>query len=278
VRLDWNPVEPVQVDLEGARLTLSFGMTAPMTHSPDRGVKTTLGVNVKPEKQGSIDELERDYLRPWLVFSTVAASAWDSPTFHQVGRDEDKFPVRILHEGRTAVAREWEPRRNLYLFSAEDCDNIPALLGRWFELYQQAGLPIAVYAETLRDGHSYYPGRLIQLVTALEGYGNAIGIEGRTLLDKFRALRNRSEIDPSVTCCSDENLNFLWRARNYFTHLGVRGGYSPEELERGLLQSCRWAGVLMQSCLLRELGFSISEAESLIEEHYGRWPLPSKCS
>lgn len=200
--------EPVEVDLEDATLTLSFGMTAPMTHSPDRRVKTELGVNVKPEKRGSINELERDYLRPWLVFSTVAASAWDSPTFHQVGRDEDKLPVRILHEGRTAVAREWQPGRNLYLFSAEDCDDIPALLARWFEFYQRAGLPIAVYAETLRDDNSYSPGRLIQLVTALEGYGDAIGLEGRTLLDKFKALRDQSEIDPDVTCCSDENLNF----------------------------------------------------------------------
>lgn len=274
VRIDWNPVEPVEVNLKGAKLMLSFGMSAPMTHSPDRNVKTELGVRVEPEKRGSIDQLEREYLRPWLVFSTVAASAWDSPALHQVERNEDKFPVRILHEGRTAVAREWQPGRNLYLFSAEACEDIPALLGRWFKLYQRAGLPIAVYAETLRGGNSYDPGRLIQLVTALEGYSDAMGLEARTLLDKFKALRDQSELDPSITCCGDENLNFLWRARNYFTHLGARGGYSPEELEHGLLQSCRWAGVLMQSCLLRELGFSASDAESLIEKHYQRWPLP----
>jgi hypothetical protein len=81
-------------------------------------------------------------------------------------------------------------------------------------------------------------------------------------------------VDPALTGCDDKNLNLLWRARNYFAHLGAQGGYSAEDLERGLLPGCRWAGVLMQALVLRELGFSAAEAGSLIEKHHRRWPLP----
>jgi hypothetical protein len=275
VRIDWSPVKPVEVALkDGVEIKLSFGVQALSAVSPRRSIDTNLMIRVNVGRAASIDELERRHLRPWLVFSTVVADCWDSPTFHQVSGAEFELPVRVLHEGRTAVARDWQPGRNLYLFSAEDCEDIVAVMTRWLELYERAGLPIAVYAETLRDGNSYSPGRLIQLVTALEGYCDAIGLQGRTLLDKFKALRDESEVDPEATGCSDKNLNFLWRARNYFTHLGARGGYSPRELESGLLESCRWAGVIMQSCLLRELGFSAVEAESLIGKHYQRWPLP----
>lgn len=275
VQIDWSPVEPVEVELkDGVKIKLGFGMQALNAVSPRRSIDTNLMIRVSAGRPASIDELERRHLRPWLVFSTVVADCWDSPTFHQVSGAKFELPVRVLHEGRTAVARDWQPGGNLYLFSAEDCEDIVAVMTRWLELYERAGLPIAVYAETLRDGNSYSPGRLIQLVTALEGYCGAVGLKGRTLLDKFKALRDKSEVDPEVTGCSDKNLNFLWRARNYFTHLGARGGYSPRELESGLLQSCRWAGVIMQSCLLRELGFSAVEAELLIEKHYQRWPLP----
>jgi ApeA-like protein len=275
VRIDWSPVEPVEVALEDeAEIRFGFGMQAPSVVSPRRSIDTDLTIGVSVGRPASIDELERRHLRPWLVFSAVVADCWDSPTFQQVSGDEFELPVRVLHEGRTAVARDWEPGGDLYLFSAEDCEDVVAVMTRWLALYERAGLPIAVYAEMLHDGNSYSPGRLIQLVTALEGYCDATGLQGRTLLDKFKALRDKSEVGPPASGCSDGNLDFLWRARNYFTHLGARGGYSPSELEAGLLQSCRWAGVLMQSCLLRELGFSAAEAESLIGKHYRRWPLP----
>jgi hypothetical protein len=165
--IEWSPVEPVELCVEGdAKLTFAFTMQAPVTRSPRRTVETGLNVRVSVADQASIDQLERDHLRPWLVFSTFVADRWDSPTFHQVARADKRLPVRVLHEGRTAVAREWEPGRNLYLFSAEDCGDIPGLrraedcgdipglLTRWLELYRHAGLPIAVYAETLRDGNS----------------------------------------------------------------------------------------------------------------------------
>jgi hypothetical protein len=275
IEIDWAPVAPVAIHLdEGATMTLSFTARAPVDHSPRAAIDTDLVIHVADEGRGTIKSLERDHLRPWLVFSTVVADRWDSPILQEVSRPENRLPVRILHEGWTAVPREWEPGRHRYLFSSNDVGDVGGLMVRWFDLYRRAGLPIAVFAETLRDGHSYSPGRLIQLVTALDGYCDAMGISGGDFLEKFKALREQGGADPTVTGCTDDNLDLLRYARNYFTHLGAKGGYSAEELEAALLPGCRWAGVLMQAVLLRQLGFSRDDTTSLIEKHYRRWPLP----
>jgi hypothetical protein len=96
----------------------------------------------------------------------------------------------------------------------------------------------------------------------------------RTFTDTLKALRDHAEIDPEVNGCSDRHLELLAQARNYYTHLGTRKAYTTEELEASLLSCCRWAGALMQSCILRGLGFSGKRSAELLAGHYRRWPLP----
>ena len=40
-----------------------------------------------------------------------------------------------------------------------------------------------------------------------------------------------------------------------------------------MMLSTRRASALMQACLLRELGFTRSEAEGMLTKHYISWPL-----
>lgn len=118
---------------------------------------------------------------------------------------------------------------------------------------------------------------MIGLVTALEGYCKAkTGKKGQSFLKTFERLRRHAELDPELIGCRDDQLELLWHARNYYTHLGPQGGYSAAQLEEGLVDCCRIATALMQACLLRDLGFSPADATAVFEKHYKAWPLPSE--
>lgn len=276
VSIHWVPPESVSLQVEGATLTLSTALRAPADYSPEQEFSTSLNLRVALDQAKDLDEIERSYVRPLIVFSTVIADRWDTAIFEMVRGESVEYPVQVLRAGRIVKQREWQPGDNAYLFLAEDCKDIVGVLQNWFNLYSSAGLPLAVFAETLRSGNSYFPGRLIQLVTALQGYCDArLGDGGRTILATLKALRDHAGIDPKVNKCSDENLDLLSQARNYYTHLGTRKGYSPDKLEHGLVKCCRWATALMQSCVLRELGFSVERSAELLSAHYQNWPLPS---
>ena len=132
-------------------------MATEVSYSPDHSIRTNLNVHVELGGRLRLDDIERAYLRPVQGFTTFAADRWDDATF-EVVRDpsaDADAPVRVLRAGRTVSPRAWRPGNGRYLFLADDCSDIPALLTRWFDLYERAGLPIAVFAETLRNGSSW---------------------------------------------------------------------------------------------------------------------------
>jgi hypothetical protein len=274
VRVCWQPPAVVEVDLDGAKLRLSVGLSAPADTSPEQEFLTHLSLGILCEEPLSASEIERLYQRPLVVFSTLVADRHDSASGVMLSEGPHEYPVKALHAGALARSREWSPGDGGYLFRAADCDDVAVLLGRWFELYGQAGLPLAVFAETLASGNSYFPGRLIQCMTGLEAYAKAtIGSRG-TFHKTLLALQNHYGVDPEANHCSEENLRLVAEARNYYTHLEEREGYSAETLEYAGFTCTRWATALMQSCLLRELGFSVERSSDLIAAHYMNWPLP----
>jgi hypothetical protein len=169
----WRPPETVWMGREDGTLTLSVTLNAPASHGPEQEFVTKVGVRATPQEPCGIDELERRYVRPLVVFGTIVADRWDAASDVLVSGPSSRLPVEVLRAGWPATQREWQPGDDAYLFRAEDCEDVGEVLDRWFDLYHEAGLPIAVFAETLRSGHSYFPGRLIQSVSALEGYCDA---------------------------------------------------------------------------------------------------------
>jgi hypothetical protein len=273
VGIEWRPEEPVRVGLGDAELTLSVALASNADFSPDQKFDTHLNLRIVPKQEMRVEEIERRFQRPLVVFSTLVADRFDSVTMETLSNERHRFEVQVLHAGRTVTAREWHPD-SAYLFRAEDCEDPRTLLLRWYELYAKAGLPLAVYAETLREPNSYYPGRLIQSVSALEGYCTSLLGRGKKLAGTLKKLRNHAGVEPAVTKCTDETLELIASARNYYTHLEARGVRGAEELEGHLVDCCRWCTALIQSCLLVELGFSADRAGELIEAHYINWPLP----
>jgi hypothetical protein len=272
--VEWRQPESLRIELDEGEIEFGSILQSEMNRGPDQSLRTNLNVHVRPAGEMSLEALERTFVRPLQALSAVAADRWDDVSLEVVVGPEIEYPVSVLRAGRTAPAREWDHRDGDYLFQASDCDDVIAFVQRWFRLFATAGLPIAVFGETLRSANSYSPGRLIALVTALEGYCDAVLSRGKSFLATFKVLRDHAGVDPQANRCTDENLELLWRARNYFTHLGAHGKYTPQELEEALLNCCRWATSLMQSCLLRDLGFATEKIEALLGAHYQRWPLP----
>lgn len=275
--VDWKPEEAVVVELPEAQLAISPTMQTETSFSPENSIRTKLRVHIKPHDPMALGDLERHYLRPMMAFTTITATRWDTPSMETLYNEDTKELVRVLHAGHTVEPRDWRPGDGRYLFLAEDCADIGALIERWFEVDRDASMPLRAFGETYRDGNSYNQGRLIGLVTALEGYCDArLGKTGSSFFETFKLLRDHAGLDDELISCRDDQLKLLWRARNYFTHLGARGGYSPSQLERSLLDCCRIAAALLQACLLRDLGFSTEAATALFENHYRSWPLPTE--
>lgn len=64
----------------------------------------------------------------------------------------------------------------------------------------------------------------------------------------------------------------LWHAI-WHGHLGDVE-LTPEEIADGTFDSTRRLYVLMQACLLRDLGVETDRIEELIQLHYLSWPVP----
>jgi hypothetical protein len=61
--------------------------------------------------------------------------------------------------------------------------------------------------------------------------------------------------------------------RKHHGHLNDLG-MSPEEIADGTYLSTRRLYVVVQACLLRELGLKTDRIEELLQLHYRNWPVP----
>jgi hypothetical protein len=88
-------------------------------------------------------------------------------------------------------------------------------------------------------------------------------------------LRAYGAVPSALTGCTNEALKLLGASRGFFAHAETEGDkFTVDQIEEGALDSTRRASALMQSCLLREVGFRKQERIDLMEQHYGNWPLP----
>jgi len=117
---------------------------------------------------------------------------------------------------------------------------------------------------------------LITAYSALERYAKT-----QHSTANLKVLRTYSGVPSSVTGATNQRLRLLEASRGYWAHLdepalqpGHKEPLDRATFEQELLPGIRVAGALLQACLLRDLGFSASEAEEIMSGHYRTWPLP----
>jgi hypothetical protein len=190
-------------------------------------------------------------------------------TIEHLTNTEARRDVLIWRVAARTDVRPWRAVSD-YLFRVDDIDDFANLIDTWWALYEEVDPALGYFAQHINDGPTYPPERLVVLVAALEAYGD---VHHNTT--ELKALRNQTGVDSSFTGCTNAALDLLGFCRGYFAHPSKPiQKHEPRDADEGVFPSIRRASALMQSCLLRDLGFDAAGAADLLGEHYRAWPLP----
>jgi hypothetical protein len=144
---------------------------------------------------------------------------------------------------------------------------------RWLAVWRPSEPSLGLFCETIQQDSTYSAPRFLTLYTAAEGYwkGTKQPEEKRW---NIRALAKRAGIDPAVSKVDRRALQLIGALRDYHAHLTLPGSLAADEIALSTFDSTRRLHVLMQACLLREIGMETAEIESLIAARYQSWPIP----
>jgi hypothetical protein len=272
VRVDARKPPIERIELPRAEIRLEVRVESRVGYAPSWEVDTWLDVVVEPKRAFTIDAAFHDYADPLLAFTHFASDRPDGLTREVLLDPRRRERIEVLRQGRQVSPREWRPGPgNGYLFQSADVPDLRRALRRWWRLADQTRPALGLFAEHVEAGRVYSPSRFLTLYTALERYAK-VRHDGKR---EFRSLRDYGGVPAEITGASNGALKLIGASRGYFSHGETQGkGFSVAEIEDGTLESIRRASALMQSCLLRELGFRKAQREGLLELHYRSWPIP----
>lgn len=264
-RVDSRPPTRDGVTVPGARLTFGGRRDTASDYSADWSIKTWQELVVDADEPLTLAEAWRRFASPLLSLMSFAA---DRP--EGIVREvlvDGRARIEVWRAGATVRPPEWDLRA--FLFHADDLVDYAAAIQTWWALDEQLRPALELFAEHINYGKSYSAPRFLTLYTAIEAYARV-----RHKRNNLRRLRDYASVPESVTGCTDEALALIGATRKYFAHLDLPANApTVPEIEQNMLPSTRRASALLQACLLRDLGFSAAEVESLMNRHYSRWPL-----
>jgi hypothetical protein len=270
-RLEWDPPAAEIVKVKGAELRFATASDFESGYSPVARIATRQRLVVNPLHPMTIDRLMRDYAIPLVSLTAFAADRPDGLLEETYFDPESGKRVEVWRSGRDYPEADWWDRM---LFEAADLKDFRLSVVRWWRLFEKVRPALAIFADHLREGNSYSPGRLLTAHTALAAYCDA-GHGHR----KFKKLSEFTGVPEEVTGTEGDALALIGKSRDYFSHLGsTRSKFTVEEIEANAPLSTRRIGALMQSCLLRELGFTAPQTTRLLRDHYRNWPLGTRGS
>lgn len=270
-RMDWQPPQADRLRVKGAALTFATDLHAPVVlDAPTWQVETHQSVAVEPLKPFTMQQAERYYAVPLLTLTAFAVNRPDALT-KEVYLDRDKRRrVEVWWSGRRRNLSAWRPGRDRVLFRADDFADFAKSVRRWWRLHEKVWPALGTFGDHIVEGHSYSPSRFLTLYTAVETYSRA-----RHGHKDLKKLRQYAEVASEVTGCTNRAIALIGASRKYFAHRGHVGqAFSDADIEQGAYDSTRRLEALLQTCLLRELGFKKRRTTALLEDYYSNWPVP----
>jgi hypothetical protein len=156
------------------------------------------------------------------------------------------------------------------LFDAFDLADFSRSLRRWWRLADKTWPALGIFADHVSEGAVYSPSRFLILHSAIESYSRQR--HGHKDLKKLRAYTG---VPFELIGCSNEALALIGASRDYFAHRVHSGKkFTRDQIDDNGYLSIRRLEALFQASLLREVGFSASQARGLLEAYYARWPIP----
>jgi hypothetical protein len=266
----WRRPMPIELRLPRAAAMLSGFAHFDPSGPPSWSVTTGQQLVVNLRRRATASDLHSRYAIPLVSLTAFAADRPDSVTEEILLNPGTTERVELLRSGpRFAPAAR--PRRG-FLFLAKERSSVSAMLTRWWKLHTEIWPALGVFADHIVQGSTYSSPRFLTLHAAMEGYCRA-----RFGKKDFRLMRDYAAVDISAHGCTNRTLALVGATRDYFSHLNTNN-YSHADIEAAILDTTRHAHALMQTCLLRELGFGPRQTEQLMHRHHRNWPLPSASS
>jgi hypothetical protein len=263
---------PARREVAVAAGKLRFGSNIKTTGSRYEAgwsISTWQTVWVVPNDPSEVEELSRRFAHPLRALTSFVSDRPDSVTVEHLVNAELQREALIWRVAPQTEVRPWRLISD-YLFRVAGIEDFASLIQTWWALYEKVDPALGYFAQHINDGSTYSPERLVLLFAALEAYGD---IHHQTT--DLKALRNQTGVAASVTGCSNAALTLLGSSRGYFAHPSKhRQNREPSDADDGIFPSIRRASALMQSCLLRDLGFDVESTTNILQQHYRPWPLP----
>jgi hypothetical protein len=271
-QISWKPPKAVKIPLPGAKIALQPDAESSWGIGPEWRIKTSLRFTVRPDEPLTLDDFWREYRSPLLGFVLFASDRPDDLRRESYYNARKKRQLVVLRAARRTYDYEWRPNDGHYLFKAEDIESEAEVIKRWMKVWREADPALGYLGEYIQAGNTYSPDRFMTLYKAAENYWNRTKHAGEKNWKPER-LRSRAAVQDAVSHCDKDAIALIGRLRQYHGHLGDVA-LTPEEIADGTFESTRRLYVLMQACLLRELGLETDRIEELIQLHYWSWPVP----
>jgi hypothetical protein len=272
IRLHYQAPARREVTVDAGKLVFGSTMETPgRTYAADWSISTRQTMWAVPNDPSRIEELSRRFAHPLRALISFVSDRPDSVIIERLVNAEARREALIWRVAARTEVRPWRAISD-YLFRVPDVEDFTSLVQIWFALYDKVDPALGYFAHHVNDGSTYSPERLVLLFAALEAYGD---IHRQTT--DLKALRNQTGVAASVTGGTNSALALLGSSRGYFAHPSKhrhRRESSDAKDSDGIFPSIRRASALMQSCLLRDLGFDVQSTTEILQEHYRSWPLP----
>jgi hypothetical protein len=272
-RVQMRPVDPLRIELPGAELLLQLNGVWTASHSPRFSFETTLKFSVRPEFPLTIDEHWSRYGNPLLGFVIFASDRPDDLSEETFYDPEGQRQIVVLRSDRRSYKREWRPLAGHFLFRSEDVPDEGEVIRRWVEVWRRSEPSLGLFCETIQQDTVYSPPRFLTLWTAAEGFWNATKRPDESRWN-IPALVKRAGVDPAVSHVDRRARQLMGSLRSYHAHLTLPKSITTEDIALSTFDSTRRLHLLMQACLLRELGLPTPEIEALLQARYRSWPVP----
>jgi len=272
-RVELRQVEPKRLKVPDAAIDLQLDGDWTVNYDAKWSIETTMEFVVRPDEALTIEDYWRRFRSPLLGFTRFASNRPDDLKWEAFGTSETKRRIVVLRSPRESYERKWRLTPGRFLFRAEDIADESEVIQRWLEVWRASEPSLGLFCETIQEDSAYSPARFLTLYTAAEGYwkGTMRPGESKWKIDK---LAQRADISPAVSHANKKALKLIGGLRDYHAHLTLRDNLTADEVALSTYDSTRRLHVLMQACLLRELGLESEQIESLIGRHYINWPVP----
>lgn len=266
-------MEPRRFAVSGAKIDLELDGDWTQRYGSKWCIESTMEFVVHPDEPLTIDSYWRQFRSPLLGFIRFATDRPDDLRWEAFGSPDAKRRIVVLRSPRESYEREWRTRPGHFLFRADEIADEGKALRNWFEVWRASEPSLGLFCETIQEDLAYSPSRFLTLFTAAEGYweGTRREHEKKWGID---ALAKRASINENVSRTDKKARALIGALRKYHAHLALPGNLTVEEIALSTFASTRRLHVLMQACLLREIGLQTEQIELLISTHYVNWRIP----